>query len=73
MIFDVENSLWKSNILAQPGGTEKLGKASRDAYKREGWLILKDLLRILVAEGVAFEVNNFVIIYLWNAPQGRLI
>ena len=37
----------------------KLGKASRDAYNlnRGGWLILQDLLKNWVAEGVASEVN----------------
>ena len=39
MIFDIENSLWKSNFhtLRRAG---KLGKASQDAYNPGGWLIL---------------------------------
>ena len=40
----------------------KLGKASK-AYNRWGWLILRDLLKDLlknwVAEGVAFDSNDF--------------
>ena len=37
----------------------KLGKASRDAYNPGLWLILLDLLKNWVAEGVAFDVNDF--------------
>ena len=33
MIFDIENSLWKSNLA-------KLGKASQNAHNPGGWLIL---------------------------------
>ena len=38
----------------------KLGKASWDAYDREGWLILYELLKNWIAEGVASEVNDSV-------------
>ena len=36
----------------------KLGKATQDTYNWDKWLILKALLKNLVAEGVAFEVND---------------
>ena len=35
----------------------KLGKVSRDAYDSGLWLILQDLLKNWVAEGVASNVN----------------
>ena len=60
MIFDKENSLWKSNF-----GTSRQGGKARhlfqDAYNRGGLLILKDLLKHWVAKGVASEVNYFVV------------
>ena len=37
----------------------KLGKASRDAYNPELLLILQDLFKNWVAEGVASDVNDF--------------
>ena len=39
----------------------KLGKTSKDAYNPGLWLILLDLLKNWVAEGVAFEVNDFTV------------
>ena len=36
MIFDIENSLWKSNFRT----LRRAGKASQDAYNLERWLIL---------------------------------
>ena len=36
----------------------KLGKASRDANNPGLWLILKDLLKNCVANGVASDVNS---------------
>ena len=65
MIFDLENSLWKSNSalcdeLAKPG------KASQDAFNPGLWLILLDILKNLVAEGIASYVNDF---RLYNSPN----
>ena len=39
MIFDIEIHI-ESPILALCNGAAKLGKASREAYKQGGWLIL---------------------------------
>ena len=39
----------------------KLVKASRDTYIQGGWLILYDLWKNWVAEGVASKVNNFTL------------
>ena len=63
----------KSNILAHHDRMKMLEKASWDTYKQGGWLILKDLLKNWVDEGVAFGVNNFITIYSRNASQGHLI
>ena len=38
----------------------KLGKASRDAYNPGLLLILQDLLKNWVVEGVASNVNDFI-------------
>ena len=43
MIFDVENSLWKS-IFAIREKMAKLGKASWDAYNQGGWLTTNFIL-----------------------------
>ena len=43
MIFDIENSLWKSN---------------QHAYNPGGWLILKALLKNGVAKGVASDSHD---------------
>ena len=42
----------------------KLGKASRDAYNQGLLLILQDLLKNWVAEGVTSDVNDFTVEYL---------
>ena len=39
----------------------KLGKASRDAYNQGLLLILQDLLKNWVAEGVTSDVNDFTL------------
>ena len=58
MIFDIEIH-FERPILALCNGAAKLGKASRDAYNWEEWLILFDLLNKLFAEGVTSDVNDF--------------
>ena len=55
MIFDIKNSLWKSNFDTSRRGR----KAFQDAYYQGGWLILQVLLNNWVAEGVASEVNDW--------------
>ena len=37
----------------------KLGKTPRDTYNPGFWLVLLDLLKNWVAEGVASDVNDF--------------
>ena len=62
MIFDIKNSLWKSNFLTFFEELAKLGKASQDAYNPGLWLILQDLFKNYVAEGVTFDVNDVKIV-----------
>jgi hypothetical protein len=50
---------FESPILALRDKAEKVGKASRDAYNRGGWLNFSRIWKNWVAEGVAFKVNNF--------------
>ena len=56
MIFDLEKSFRNSNFSDQ---LAKLDKASQDTYNPGLWLILLDLLKNWVAEGVASVVNDF--------------
>ena len=39
----------------------KLGKASGDAFNRGAWIILCDLLKKWIAEGVPSEVQDFTV------------
>ena len=57
MIFDIENSLWKSNFRTFDE-LAKLGKASQDTYNPGGWLILQALLKSGVAEGVTSDPHD---------------
>ena len=52
MIFDTENSLWKSNF-----STLRWAGKARQSIRL--WLILLDLMKNWVAEGVASDVNDF--------------
>ena len=60
MIFDIINSLWKSNF-STCYELAKLGKASQDSNNPGLWLILQDLLRNWVGKGVASDVKNLTI------------
>ena len=55
-------SIVKKTFLIKSGPifdkAAKLGKASWDAYNWGGWLILKEILKNWVAQGVASGVNN---------------
>ena len=65
MIFDLENSLWKSNFRT----LLRAGKASQDTYNPAGWLILKALLKNGVEEGVASDLHDTKCIpYLMQGP-----
>ena len=59
--FDIENH-FESPISALCDKRAKLGKASQDAYNPVLWLILQDLLKNYVAEGVTFDVNDVKIV-----------
>ena len=50
---------FESPIFALRDKAVKVGKASRDAYNRAGWLNSLKIWKNWVAEGVAFKVNNF--------------
>ena len=58
MIFDIKIH-FESPISAVCDELAKLGRASQDAYNPELWLILYDLLKNWVAEGVTFDGNDF--------------
>ena len=47
-------------MLALFERTVPLGKAPREAYDWRRWLILKDLLKKWVAQGVAYKVHDFI-------------
>ena len=71
MIFYIEIH-FESPMLVLCDGAAKLGKASWDAYKRGGWLILWDLLKVWIAKGVASEVNNStwtIVLVITNQAQ----
>ena len=50
---------FESPIFTLCNKLAKLGKASRDAYNQEGWLISSDHLKNWIVEGVASEVNDY--------------
>ena len=52
---------FESPIFALFDKVVKLGKASWDAYNQGGWLISSDHLKNWIAEGVASEVNDFML------------
>ena len=60
--FQSEFSVSKIKKMVKSGlifdQAAKLGKASRDANNPGLWLILKDLLKNCVANGVASDVNS---------------
>ena len=64
MIFDVENSHWKSDFWSFYK-TVKLSKASEDFNNQGGGLILHLLLNQLVAKSVASDPHDFTL-QLWK-------
>ena len=50
---------FESPIFALRDKAAKVGKASRDAYNRGGWLNLLRIWKNWVAEGVAFKVSVY--------------
>ena len=56
------NFNFKTTFLLKPGlifdQASKLSKASRDAYNPGLWLILQDLLKNWVSEGVPSDINK---------------
>ena len=53
---------FESSISALCDELAEVGKVSQDAYNPELWLILCDLLKNWVAEGVGSDINEFTIV-----------
>ena len=69
MIFDVENSLWKSNFHT----LRRAGKASQDAYNPGKWLIFWAVLKNGVAEGVASNSHDTTVYQIITAISYSLL